>query len=50
VLTPLATWRADAAKFKLGKADVKAYDEVVPLFTSGRKKGIEAYAEINRKP
>jgi hypothetical protein len=47
-LKQLATWRGDA-KLKLGKADQKAYDDVVAAFISARKKGLEAYAEINKK-
>jgi poly(3-hydroxybutyrate) depolymerase len=47
-LNTLTGWRADAAKLKLGKADLKAYDDVVPAFTSGRKKGFDEYAQINR--
>ncbi len=49
LLKALADWRADAAKLKLSKADLKAYDDVVPAFTSGRKKGLDEYAGINRK-
>jgi poly(3-hydroxybutyrate) depolymerase len=49
-LQTLAGWRNDAAKLKLGKTDLKAYDDVVPAFTSGRKKGFDAYAQINRGP
>jgi pimeloyl-ACP methyl ester carboxylesterase len=47
-LNTLTGWRADAAKLKLGKADLKAYDDVVPTFTSGRKKGFDEYGQINR--
>lgn len=49
-LKTLTGWRADAAKLKLGKADLKAYDDVVPAFTSGRKKGFDAYAALNKSP
>jgi hypothetical protein len=48
-LKALADWRADAAKLKLGKADLKSYDELVPAFASGRKKGVDEYAAINKK-
>jgi poly(3-hydroxybutyrate) depolymerase len=48
-LEALSGWRADSAKLKLGKPELKLYDEVVPAFVSGRKKGFEAYAAINRK-
>jgi predicted esterase len=47
-LQTLTGWRADAAKLKLGKGDLKAYDDVVPAFVAGRKKGFDAYAKINR--
>jgi len=46
-LNTLSGWRADAAKLKLGKADLKAYDDVVPAFVAARKKGFDAYAKIN---
>ena len=49
-LNTLTGWRNDAAKLKLGKADLKAYDDVVPAFVAGRKKGFEEYAKINRGP
>jgi hypothetical protein len=49
-LKSLAAWRGDAAKLKLAKADVKAYDDVVPVFVSARKKGLDEYAAIARKP
>jgi pimeloyl-ACP methyl ester carboxylesterase len=48
-LKTLATWRGEAAKLKLAKSDVKAYDDVVPAFLSARKKGLDAYASVNRK-
>jgi pimeloyl-ACP methyl ester carboxylesterase len=48
-LKTLAGWKADAAKLKIGKADLKAYDDVVPVFVSARKKGLDAYASVNRK-
>lgn len=48
-LSTLAGWRNDA-KLKLGKADLKAYDDAVPAFTSARKKGFDAYAALNRGP
>ena len=47
-LKALEGWRNDA-KLKIGKADQKAYDDVVPAFTSGRKKGFDEYAELNKK-
>jgi pimeloyl-ACP methyl ester carboxylesterase len=37
------------AKLKLAAADAKAYDDVVVAFTSGRKKGLDEYAAINKK-
>ena len=47
-LGTLSGWRNDSEKLKLGKADLKAYDDVVPAFTSGRKKGLDEYAALNR--
>ena len=48
-LEQLAAWRADAAKLKLTKGALAAYDAVVVSLVSARKKGLEAYAELNRK-
>jgi poly(3-hydroxybutyrate) depolymerase len=47
-LNAMTGMRNDAAKLKLGKAELKAYDEVVPAFVAARKKGFEEYARINR--
>jgi len=47
-LKALGDWRNDA-KLKLPAAATKAYDDVVPAFTSGRKKGVDEYAAINKK-
>jgi predicted esterase len=47
-LDTLTGWRADAAKLKIGKAELKAYDEVVAAFVAGRKKGVDEYAALNK--
>lgn len=47
-LRVLADWRADPSKSKLGKSELKAYDESIAVFVSARKKGVEAYLAIQR--
>ncbi len=50
LLSRLGAWRGDSTKWKLAKADVKAYDDVVTVFVAARQKGRDEYAEINKKP